>query len=120
MPFRGRPRLIADGRADHPIEQGEIGAALKASMPGVDQADVAWLTDYDDYYYDRDRAAPLPVVRARFPRRLGNVVVRRPEPWHYPAQRGEVEPGEPLAVSRSLQPRFPISLPAASALGILS
>jgi hypothetical protein len=66
VPFRGRPRLIADGRADHPIEQGEIGAALKASMPGVDQADVAWLTDYDDYYYDRDRAAPLPVVRARF------------------------------------------------------
>ncbi len=35
-------------------------------MPGVELADIGWLSDYDDYYYDRARELPLPVVRARY------------------------------------------------------
>ena len=35
-------------------------------MPGVAIEDQQWLTEYDAYYYDRDRQLSLPVLRARF------------------------------------------------------
>ena len=41
-------------------------AGARAAMPGASLVDAAWLADYDAYYYDRDRARPLPVLRARF------------------------------------------------------
>jgi hypothetical protein len=41
-------------------------AAARAAMPGVAVADIAQLTAYDSYYYDRDGTLPLPVLRVRF------------------------------------------------------
>ena len=61
-----------------------IGAQLElaaaAAMPGVTVADVAWLTDYDSYYYDRGDELPLPVVRARYNDAVVTWLVRGPEP----------------------------------------
>jgi hypothetical protein len=66
VPFRGKPRLLFDGTAREPIDRPDIDAALALAMPGVAPADVTTLTDYDSYYYDRDRLLPLPVIRARY------------------------------------------------------
>ena len=35
-------------------------------MPGVLVTDIARLTDYDSYYYDRNRELPLPVLRISY------------------------------------------------------
>jgi hypothetical protein len=42
-----------------------VGAAHMA-MEGVPIEGVSWLDDYDAYYYDRDRALSLPVLRVRY------------------------------------------------------
>lgn len=42
-----------------------VGAANLA-MDGVPIEGVSWLDDYDAYYYDRDRALSLPVLRVRY------------------------------------------------------
>jgi len=42
-----------------------VGAANTA-MDGVPIEGVSWLDDYDAYYYDRDRALSLPVLRVRY------------------------------------------------------
>jgi hypothetical protein len=42
-----------------------IGAANLA-MAGVPIDGISWLDDYDAYYYDRDRALSLPVLRVRY------------------------------------------------------
>jgi hypothetical protein len=42
-----------------------VGAAYMA-MDGVPIEGVSWLDDYDAYYYDRDRALSLPVLRVRY------------------------------------------------------
>jgi hypothetical protein len=44
----------------------DVVAAARAAMPRARLVDAAWLEEYDNYYYDRARAAPLPVLRARF------------------------------------------------------
>ncbi len=41
-------------------------AAATDARPGVAVRDAVWLADYDDYYYDRHRMSPLPVLRVRF------------------------------------------------------
>jgi len=66
VPFLGRPRLIVDGKPDAPIARGDIERTMAAAMPGAAIADIAWLDEYDAYYYDRGGELPLPVVRARF------------------------------------------------------
>ena len=43
-----------------------LTAAAAAALPGVPLADATHLSAYDAYYYDRDNALPLPVVRVRF------------------------------------------------------
>ncbi len=49
----------------------DVLAAAGAAMPDSAVDDVAWIDEYDDYYYSRDRGLPLPVLRLRFddPRR---------------------------------------------------
>ena len=42
-----------------------VGAA-NIAMDGVPIEGVSWLDDYDAYYYDRDRALSLPVLRVRY------------------------------------------------------
>ncbi len=41
-------------------------AAAREARPDLPMRDAVWLADYDDYYYDRHRMSPLPVLRVRF------------------------------------------------------
>ena len=44
----------------------DVFAAARAAMPDSAVEDTVWLLEYDDYYYSRDRALLLPVLRLRF------------------------------------------------------
>jgi hypothetical protein len=44
----------------------ELVTAATAAMGGQSPAEVAWLPEYDAYYYDRSGDRPLPVLRAKF------------------------------------------------------
>ena len=48
------------------FDHDDVFAAARAAMSGTSVEDSTWLQDYDDYYYSRDRALPLPVLRVRF------------------------------------------------------
>ena len=48
------------------FDHDDVFAAARAAMSGTSVKDSTWLQDYDDYYYSRDRALPLPVLRMRF------------------------------------------------------
>jgi hypothetical protein len=68
QPFESR--LVS---ASHPergafsrFDDDAVVEAARAAMPAARLIDTAWLREYDAYYYDRDRAAPLPILRARF------------------------------------------------------
>lgn len=43
-----------------------IASAASIAMPDVKIAGSAWLSDYDAYYYDRDRRLSLPVLRVDY------------------------------------------------------
>jgi hypothetical protein len=74
--FRGRYYAVATtglvsldepqfGALDQLAPDLVVGAASIA-MDGVPIDGVSWLDDYDAYYYDRDRALSLPVLRVRY------------------------------------------------------
>ena len=44
----------------------DLLAAARSAMPGNGVTDAAWLQEYDDYYYDRSGALPLPALRVRY------------------------------------------------------
>jgi hypothetical protein len=44
----------------------ELLAAAHAAMPAHVETETTWLTSYDAYYYDRDGARPLPVLRVKY------------------------------------------------------
>ena len=44
----------------------ELLAAARAAMGGMAPTEVAWLTDFDAYYYDRTGGDRLPALRAKF------------------------------------------------------
>ena len=48
------------------FDDERIEAAAAAAMPGAAVEEAVWLRAYDDYYYDRSRRRPLPVLRARY------------------------------------------------------
>jgi hypothetical protein len=56
----GTPR-IKDG-----FSQDELLAAARAAMPGMEPAELRWLTDVDNYYYQRTGGLRLPALRATF------------------------------------------------------
>ena len=81
--FMGTPFYAAfDGTRRHFVSAGsgppgireaftrdELIVAATAAMAGQPPVEIAWLTEYDSYYYDRidvAGAAPLPVLRAKF------------------------------------------------------
>jgi hypothetical protein len=79
--FMGTPFYAAsDGRATKRLVSAGIGppgtrssftrdelvTAATAAMGGHPPVDVAWLAEYDSYYYDRTGDRPLPVLRAKF------------------------------------------------------
>ena len=43
-----------------------IEAVAAAARPGASILEATWLRAYDDYYYDRSRGRPLPVLRVRY------------------------------------------------------
>jgi hypothetical protein len=71
-PADQRPRrvLVSAGSGPPGTRDGftrdELLTAATAAMSGLKPADVAWLTDYDAYYYSRTGGARLPVLRAKF------------------------------------------------------
>jgi hypothetical protein len=44
----------------------ELETAARAAMAGRAPTDIAWLTEYDSYYYDRTGGRRLPALRAKF------------------------------------------------------
>lgn len=44
----------------------ELVTAARAAMAGMEPAEIAWLTDFDSYYYDRTGGRRLPALRAKF------------------------------------------------------
>ena len=48
------------------FEDELIEASAAAAMPGAAVEDATWLRAYDDYYHDRRRRRPLPVLRVRY------------------------------------------------------
>jgi hypothetical protein len=53
------------------FDRRDVESAARDAMQGVDVADLEWLSAYDAYYYDRDAALPLPVLRVRFADQVG-------------------------------------------------
>lgn len=79
--FRGEPYWMASQNeerrilisARHPeagiferFGAADLEAAARAASPGGAIPILSWLDDYDSYYYARDRALPLPVLRAQY------------------------------------------------------
>jgi hypothetical protein len=57
----GDAPLVHDG-----FNRDELLTAARAAMPGQEPAEIAWLTEYDSYYYAPAQAARLPVLRVKF------------------------------------------------------
>jgi hypothetical protein len=63
-----RPALVTAGSLEprrQPFSIDSIVRRVKAAEPDTAIAASELLSDYDAYYYDRDRAAPLPVLRIK-------------------------------------------------------
>jgi hypothetical protein len=48
------------------FDRSELELIVRESAGDAAVADLRWLTDYDDYYYDRTRTRSLPVLRAQY------------------------------------------------------
>jgi hypothetical protein len=64
-------RVLVTARGDAPqVKDGftrdELLAAARAAMPGMEPVELAWLTDVDNYYYQRTGGLRLPALRAKF------------------------------------------------------
>ena len=58
---RGDAARVKDG-----FTRDELLAAARAAMPGMEPHEIAWLTDVDNYYYQRTGGLRLPALRAKF------------------------------------------------------
>ena len=62
--------LVTAGSSAPDVRDGftraELETAARAAMSGREPTEVAWLTDYDSYYYDRTGGRRLPALRAKF------------------------------------------------------
>ncbi len=68
------------------FDRHAVETAARDAMPGVPVQDATWLSEYDSYYYDRERcvghacgAPPLPVLRVRFADSVGTWLYLDPE-----------------------------------------
>lgn len=52
-------------RRDESFGSDAIMARLRAALPDIPVVEQEMLSDYDDYYYARNREAPLPVLRVK-------------------------------------------------------
>jgi len=51
---------------EEPVSPSSILARLREAVPGVPILESTLLTEYDSYYYSRQRLTPLPVLRVKF------------------------------------------------------
>ncbi len=61
--------VLASASAPHiadTLDRRIVEEAARAAMPGVRVEDAVWLDRYDAYYYNRDGALALPVLRVRY------------------------------------------------------
>src|SRR5207249_572157 len=70
-PVEGISRVLVTADNDtvrtHPgFTQPDLLAAARVAMPGMEPAEVTWLTNYDAYYYERTRTSRLPALRVKF------------------------------------------------------
>jgi hypothetical protein len=65
-------RVLVSANGDTPrvkesgFTRDELLAAARAAMPGMEPVEVTWLTDVDNYYYQRTGGLRLPALRAKF------------------------------------------------------
>ncbi len=63
-------RLLVNARTlqarSEPFSVDSLLMRLRAALPDEQVAEQTLLEDYDDYYYSRNRQAPLPVLRVKF------------------------------------------------------
>jgi hypothetical protein len=52
-------------RRTTPFAEATLVSRLETALPDVHVTETALLTDYDSYYYSRNRQTPLPVVRVK-------------------------------------------------------
>jgi hypothetical protein len=66
----GRERVLVDAHSmkirHHPFSTESLLNRIKEGAPDVPILAAELLSDYDYYYYSRDGAAPLPVLRVKF------------------------------------------------------
>jgi hypothetical protein len=67
----------------HEFDRSGLEAAARDAMPGIEVEEMAWLDEYDAYYYDRHGALPLPVLRVRYADDVGTWLYLNPK-------RGEI------------------------------
>jgi len=58
--------VLSPQRSLAEFDDRRLTAAAVAALPGVAITEASRLSAYDSYYYDRDNALPLPVLRVRF------------------------------------------------------
>ncbi len=61
------------------FDPADIAAAADRAMPGTPVVDLAWLDQYDAYYYNRQGTLPLPVVRVRYADAVGTWLYLDPQ-----------------------------------------
>src|SRR5688572_22457735 len=64
-------RVLVTASGDTPrikdgFTQDELRAAAHAAMPGMEPTELTWLTDVDNYYYQRTGGLRLPALRAKY------------------------------------------------------
>jgi hypothetical protein len=68
--FRADHALVAAGAPERgafaEFDRTKLLEAAELAMPGIPVEDVAWLTEYDPYYYNRNGDLPLPILRVRY------------------------------------------------------
>ena len=94
-----------------------VGAA-NVAMDKVPIEGVSWMDEYDAYYYDRDRALSLPVLRVRYADPQHTWLYFDPKHGGDRAEGRAPDPAESMAVPRFPQPRLSVPVLPSSACGM--
>jgi hypothetical protein len=57
---------LSGGTGRLPLDADSVRQLAGSAMPGTGITDIASLNEYDNYYYDRNRELPLPVLRVSY------------------------------------------------------
>ncbi len=90
---------------------------MRGHAGGARRSRQALLQDYDDYYYSRSGQAPLPVLRVKFADPLQTWLYIDPRTSQVRGAIAPLQPGGTLALQRPAQPRLPLLVFEAAAVG---